>query len=240
MPGPGLFRRRSLWVPTAWGLMVLVLLAIVAALAFGRWIGPHLAHSAPAAGLDGHGARTLVVEGWLTAGDLDAAIAAFGARRYERVVVTDGPFEDWPEEKRFSNYAERAADHLRRHGLAAAPVIAVPAPASAQNRSYLSAVMVREWAARSGTRLDAIDLFSAGVHARRSQLVFRMALGPGVEVGVLAAPAHDYEVERWWRTSAGAKAVLGETLSVAWTHCCFWPAAHGSFNERWAVPEPAR
>ena len=52
-----------------------------------------------------------------------------------------------------------------------------------------------------------------------------MAFGPGVEVGVLAAPPRRYDVERWWLTSEGAKTVLGELLSLAWTKCCFWPAA---------------
>ena len=34
----------------------------------------------------------------------------------------------------------------------------MPAPQSAQDRTYLCAVMLREWAAREGVVLDAIDL----------------------------------------------------------------------------------
>ena len=236
---PALFVRRSLPVPTLWGGLIIVIALLVAALAWGGWIGGHLAASAPARGSDGQGARTLVVEGWLGEVQLDAVLATLRQRRYERVVVAGGPFDDWREERRFSTYAERAADYLRRHGAAEWPVIAAPAPASAQDRSYLSAVVVRDWADKAGVRLGAIDLYSAGAHARRSAIVYRMALGPDVEVGVLVAPPSEYDPARWWATSAGAKAVMGEALSVAWTRCCFWPAPRGSFSERWAVPEPA-
>lgn len=236
--GPSLLRRRSVWVPTPWGLALLLLLVVAAALVFARYIGVHLSRSEPARGADGRGAQTLVVEGWLPAGGLDAAVAAFRAGRYERVVVSGGPFEDWPEDKRFATYAERATDYLKRHGLADATVTAAPAPSTANDRTFVSAVVVRDWAAKSGTRLGAIDLFSSGVHAHRSRLVFRMAFGPSVEIGVLAAPPVDHDPARWWTTSAGAKAVLGETLSVAWTHCCFWPDQPGSLREQKAAPPP--
>ena len=225
---PALLHRRSVWAPTLWGSALLVVLLAACTMLFGRWIGGHLARSDPATGAGGRGAQTLVVEGWISAPDLDAAVAAFRAGRYERVVVTGGPFDDWPEDKRFATHAERAADYLRRHGLADARISAVPAPPTAQDRTFWSAVVVRDWAARSGTPLGAIDLFSSGVHAHRSRLVYRMAFGPGVEIGVLAAPPAGYDPSRWWTTSAGAKSVLGEVVSLAWTHCCFWPARPAS------------
>ena len=98
--------------------------------------------------------------------------------------------------------------------------------------------MVRDWARQTGTVLGSVDVFSAGVHARRSRLLYRMALGPDVEVGVLAAQPQMFDAERWWTTSAGVKSVIGETLSLGWTVCCFWPPTPGSPEERWARPRP--
>jgi len=72
------------------------------------------------------------------------------------------------------------------------------------------------------------------VHARRSWLVYRMAFGDGVEVGVLSARPTGYDLQRWWTTSTGVKTVIGEALSLAWTKCCFWPAPKGSHEERWS------
>jgi len=234
---PKLFRRRQVWLPTFWGTAVV--LAVV--LALGALLLPHLgrylAPSELAAGSDGRGARTLVVEGWLDDDALGDAIELVRSGRYERIVTSGGPIETWREIQRWPTYAERAADYLRRHDVRDTPVFAAPAPELVQERSFLSAVFVREWLRAREPSLAALDVFSADVHARRSRLVYRMAFGPGVDIGIVAAPPHRWRLDRWWSTSEGAKAVLGELLSLAWTKCCFWPAAAGTPEERGSAPK---
>ena len=220
---PALIRRRLVWWPTWWGAVLALLLASGAVVGLGRGAYAMLAPDDPARGRDGTGARTLVVEGWLGPDELGQAVARFRAGHYERVLTTGGPIEDWPDPDGWQSHAQRAAAYLRAHGLAQDAVVALPAPATHQDRTYLSALMVRAWAQRSGTALDAIDLVSAGTHARRSRWLFRLALGSGVEVGVYSARPAGYDAERWWTSSAGTKATMGEVLSLAWTACCFWP-----------------
>ncbi len=227
-----LFRRREVWLPTLWGLLLLLAIAAALALGLARSAYQLLAPQAPAPG-----ARTLVVEGWLDLAELRQAAAAVRNGHYDRVLTTGGPIDPMLDAGGWQNYAVRAAAQLRASGLPAAiPVIAVPAPASAQDRSYLSAVMVREWARQNGVVFGALDLYSAGVHARRSWRVYRMAFGDAVEVGVLAARPADHDPQRWWTSSTGAKTTLGEALSLAWTTCCFRPGPPGSRDERWGVP----
>jgi len=225
---PRLFRRRLVWLPTWWG----ALLAFVVACALGAGTIPHLgtwlAPNAPASGRDGRGAQTLVVEGWLDDDVLDDALDAVARGRYARVVTSGGPIETWREIQPWPSYAERAAEHLRRHGLQSIPVVALPAGETTNERTYLSALVVRDWLRSQGIAGEDVDLFSAGVHARRSQLVYRLAFGPDVEIGILAARPRRYDLERWWGTSEGAKAVLGELLGLAWTKCCFWPEPSSS------------
>jgi hypothetical protein len=233
-----LFRRRQIWLPTLWGVLLLCIVGAIATLVSARMVGGYLAQTDPAAGSDGRGARTLVVEGWLEAPELDDAIAVARRGGYERIVTSGGPIDSWQEGVVWPNYAERAAGYLRRHGPAGIAVVAVAAPATGRDRTYLSALVVREWLRREQPGLAALDLLSAGVHARRSRLAYRMAFGPEVEVGVLAAPPRGYDIDRWWLTSQGAKTVLGELISLAWTKCCFWPAA-GSHEERGALAKPA-
>jgi len=230
------FRRRQVWLPTWRGALLLLVAATLVVAGLCTQAHDLLAPHQPARGPAGDGARTLVVEGWMEAGELQQAIAVLHAGRYARVLTTGGPVLTWPGDTLWRSYAVRAASYLRANGVADIPVIAVEAPASAQDRTYLSAVMVREWAQHAGVKLEAIDLFSVGVHARRSWLLYRMALGDEVEVGVLAARPVEYDPQRWWASSAGAKTTLGEAVSVVWTKCCFWPAARGSHEERWAVP----
>jgi hypothetical protein len=220
-----MFRRRQVWLPTWSGTLLLVVVLASSGLIALRYLAGYLAAGDPATARDGRGARTLIVEGWLEEDGLDAAIAVLRRGRYERIVTSGGPIDGWREGQRWPTYAERAADYLRRHGVESIPVVAVPAPESARDRTFLSAVVVHDWLVRQGNAVDAVDVFSGAVHARRSRLVYRLAFGPQVDVGILAAPPRRYALERWWTTSEGAKAVLGEAISLAWTACCFSPPA---------------
>ena len=233
---PTLFRRRQIWLPTWQGALLLVVVFATASLIALRHLASYLAAHDPITARDGRGASTLIVEGWLEEDSLDAAIAVIGRGRYERVIASGGPIDGWREGRSWPTYAERGADYLRRHGVTSIPVVAVAAPESAQDRTFLSAVVVREWLRRQGGRIDAVDLFSGGVHARRSRLVFRMAFGSEVDVGVFAAAPRRYTLERWWTTSDGVKAVLDEAISLAWTACCFAPPESASHEERSPVP----
>ena len=234
-----LFHRREVWLPTLRGSLLLLAIATVLVLACARGAVAFMMLNEPARGPDGRGASTLVVEGWLDEAELDQALAAARAGRYARIVTTGGPIEAWARARNWSSFAARAADYLgtqMRPGDVA--VIAVPAPAARQDRTFLSAVALRTWARGAGVRLDAIDLYSAGVHARRSAMVFRLALGPQSEVGILAAVPTDYDIARWWDSSSGAKTVIGEALGLAWTACCFWPPAPGAETGPAADPKP--
>ncbi len=211
-------RRRAVWLPT-WPL-ALLLGALLAAAVF--WAGRHaydlLALRAPAPG-----ARTLVVEGWLSRAELAHARELRRSGRYERVLTTGGPIDPDQDVGGWRHFAARAAAILREDADSAVPVIAVPAPQTLQERTYLSALQVREWAATTHVRLDAVDVYTLGVHARRSRQVYRLALGGAVEVGVIAVPPVEYDGPRWWTSSSGAKTTLGEIVSLVWTSCCFWP-----------------
>jgi hypothetical protein len=218
-----LLRRREVLLPTAAGWLLLVVVVALAATLVVRALPDLLTIDAPARGPDGRGARTLVIEGWLDARDLEQALPAIRSGRYQRVLTTGGPIETWDDRSDWNSYAERAAAYLAQRGTGPLAVSAVAAPRTEHDRTYRSAVTVREWTRAAGVGLDAIDVFTAGIHARRSRAVYRLAFGPQTEVGVLAAPNRD-EVRRWWTNSRGAKAVLGETVSLVWTTCCFWPS----------------
>ena len=224
------FRQRHIWLPTIWGWLLLLALVFVMCILVARNIYSFLAPNVPV------GARVLVVEGWLAPSELDQAIQTFKRGRYERVVTTGGPIAGWPVLFKDSNYASMAADYLVQHGIPRDAVIAVPTPASAQERTFLSAVVLRDSAQRLGITLDAIDLFSSGAHARRSRLLFQMALGDKVRVGILAARPNDYDSDAWWRSSNGGEAIVFQTIGLVWVRCLFWPGPPGSREELWAAP----
>jgi DUF218 domain len=215
-----LFRRREAWLPTLWGWLALMSIFAVALVLGARNLHEFLAVNQPV------GASVLVVEGWLDPDGLDQAFGAFRRGGYQRIVTTGGPIEDWPSTRGYASFAERAADYLEsRHGVPHGLVTSVPVPPSAQDRTYLSAVMVRTWAQRSGLAFDRLDVFSSGTHARRSRLLYRLAFGPSVEVGVYAAQSSDYDADHWWRSVMGVRDVLEQGIGYMWVECCFWPSS---------------
>ncbi|HEV8113640.1 MAG TPA: ElyC/SanA/YdcF family protein [Planctomycetota bacterium] len=234
MQRPRLLRRREVWIPTVWGCLAGLAVCFAASVFFVRHVYAFLAPEEPV------GARLLVVEGWISPEELDQAAAFFRDRGYERIVTTGAPLPSGFERIGFASFAEFARDRLLARGIASDRIVAVPVPASAQDRTYLSAVIVREWAQHAGIAVDALDVFSSGVHSRRSWLLYRMAFGSGVRVGVFASRPNTYDPAAWWRTSAGTKSVLSESLAWLWTKCCFHAGPAGSHEERWGVPGPGR
>jgi len=224
-----LFRRREIWLPTIWGWLALLLVGAAAIVLVARSLYPLLAPQDLVRG------RLLVVEGWMNPEGLDQAFATFRAGGYEHVVTTGGRI-GWPKPDAHATFAELAADYLRRRGLREVPVTAIPTPDSAQDRTFLSAVMVREWARQTGLTVDALDVVSLGTHARRSHLLYRLAFGPNVAVGVLAARSSEYNADAWWRSSSGTRDVIDQAIALLWVKIFFWPPPAGTHEERWAVP----
>jgi hypothetical protein len=228
-------KRRQVWLPTFAGWLLLIALVGAACVLAGSMVHPFLAPNDAAPG-----ARLLVVEGWLDKDALDQAVVVFREGQYQSIVTTGGPIERVSESTEGSSYANLAASYLTRHGLENVDIMVVPVPASAQDRTFLSAVELRNRVKMNGLMIDSLDVLSAGAHGRRTQMLYRLAFGPNVVIGILSARVKGYDERRWWRTSAGFKSVLSEMIAFAWTACCFYPPAPDSHEELWAVPRQAR
>ena len=214
------FRKRQVWLPTLWGWLALAAAAGAAAVAIITSLYPFLALNAPV------GAKVLVVEGWLTTYELDQAIEVFRKGGYTRVVTTGGPLHTWPEPVVDSTFAHRAADYLKTHGLGDVAVVPAPSPITEQDRTFHSALMVRDqvraWA-RSGEEVRSLDVVSRGPHARRSRHLYQLAFGDEAKIGVLAVHPLGYDERHWWRSSNGARDVLEQAVGLAWVACFFHP-----------------
>jgi uncharacterized SAM-binding protein YcdF (DUF218 family) len=215
---PALACRRTVWLPTPVGALLLLLALAGALFAAGRHLHVFLAPSQPAPG-----ARVLVVEGWLSAEALAQALEIWSAGGYDRIVTSGGPIESEFERRDADNYAERARLWLERHGVPPDRLSAAPAPRTERERTFGNALALRDWLARNEPSAEAIDVFSSGAHARRSWALYRAALEPSRRVGILRARPTEYDPDHWWRSSAGAKVVLEELVAWSWTQLFFWP-----------------
>ena len=228
MKFPALFRRRSLLLPTLSGwLMILLVLGAISTLLF-RNLALFLTVNEPV------GADYLVIEAWMSKEELDQSYAYFDEHDYSLAILVGGPItNDFHEMD--SNYARRAANYLALKGMSLDKMAVVEVPHSAQNRTFLNAVYVREWFDKQGIEANSIDVFSSPAHTRRSRDLYRIALGDKVDVGVVASNPEDYDPYRWWRSSSSGKSIVAEFAGWLLVKCCFDPGEPGSHFEKWGI-----
>jgi hypothetical protein len=207
-----LFHRRSLWVPTCRGWLLVLLLAAGVIHGVGRVVYPFLALTEPVRG------DVLVIEGWLSDHALESSVATFLGGAYRTVYVTGGPVEKATHLAGFDSYAASGAAVLVASGLPPDVVVAVPSVRPYRNRTYEAALALRDYGVLHGVELRSMDVVTLGPHARRSRLCFRRAFGREARIGVIAVASRDYEEARWWRYSEGVKAVVTELIALpyAW------------------------
>jgi len=84
----------------------------------------------------------------------------------------------------------------------------VPSRVIGRDRTYSSAVALRDWLREHNLQVRAINILTEGAHARRTRLLFERALGPNVAVGVIAVPSPDFDAKRWWQYSEAVEEVV--------------------------------
>jgi uncharacterized SAM-binding protein YcdF (DUF218 family) len=211
----GLLRRRQCWLPTwrAWTIFIVVFLG------FG-WLGirkiyPFLAVNDP------HPGGLLVVEGWAPDYAFEAALQEFKRNHYDKVCVTGGVLDIGAPLSDYKTYAELGVAVLVKLGLSTNDIQAIPAPAVRRDRTYAAAASLHRWLEQQHRAPNQIHLITEGAHARRSRLLFQKALGPNIKVSVTAVPVRDFDERHWWRSSAGVRGVIGETLAYLYVRLLF-------------------
>lgn len=225
---PVLFKRRYCYFPTLLGsLAIVVMLVILSGWALKNF-ATFLALNVPVS------SDYLVVEGWLSKEGLEEALIEFKQGNYKVLITSGGPdLSDFNLDH--ESYAERAASELVKMGLDPSKILIASSPASAQDRTYLSAVMVRNKLTEHLKSLpDSINVFSSDVHSRRSYFLYKQAFRDApTQIGIVATHSNRFNLDFWWQTSEGAKSVLTEMFGWLWTRCCFVPDDVGSHGELW-------
>ncbi|HAV65222.1 MAG TPA: cytosine deaminase [Verrucomicrobiales bacterium] len=214
-----LLHRRELPVPTWRGWLVLLGLLTLLSTIGCRTIQPFLAVNDPVPG------GPLVIEGWLADYALQAAVNEFQRRTYDGLYTTGVPLEKGAPLSEYRTYAELGAAVIAALGVATNAVHAVPAPDVRRDRTYTSAVALREWFAGQGRGVKQLTVVSVGAHARRTRLLYEFAFGPEVRIGVICVPDREYEPDRWWASSAGVRDVVDETVAYLYARFVFDPPA---------------
>ncbi len=219
-----LLRRKERWIltPLSWGILLVLLVALV--LWWSLAIHPFLASTEPV------DADVLVVEGWLPDYALEGVVKEFRSHPYHCVITTGGPVDAGEVLSGYKTYAALSAATLSRLGLDSTKIVAVPAPRLQVNRTFASALSLKRWLKISGATVHSFNLYSLGVHTRRSRLLFQKALGNSTPVGSIAATDFSYNPDRWWRYSSGVEGVIFESVGYLYVKLLFPLSAERALN----------
>jgi len=214
----GLVRRRECLLPTWRGWLLLLLAGLLLATIAVRKVQPFLSVTAPVQG------GALVIEGWAPDYALEEAIAEFRRHPYSKLYVVGVPLAQGAPLSEYRTYAELGAATLLKLGLGRDSLQTVPTPAVRQDRTYASALVLKQWLQQHNAMPAELNLISLGVHARRSRLLFEEAFGRDSRVGIIAIEDRDYDPQHWWKSSQGVRAVTDELIAYGYARLLFHPA----------------
>ena len=197
-------------------LLVLCVLALVGFFTV-RYCNAFLAVNAPVK------TTALVVEGWVPRYAITNYVARYHTN-YTDIYTTGGvTLADYTSRDVSDTFASVARSRLVRVGVPAAKIHIVPAWIVKRDRTYSSAVALREWSRTNNVPLTSFNVITLGPHARRSRLLHQKAFGDGVKVGVIPLTDIQYESDHWWRYSEGVKETLSEAFAYLYARFLFSP-----------------
>jgi len=204
-----LFRRRTVLFPTLFGWVCLFLSGI-ACVSWWWFRGESFLSLT-----DRRPADVLVVEGWVGMDCPQAAVGEFRRGNYRWVAVAGGLTGHRWSPQRWNSVAETQRG-LVQLGIPKDQIIAAPTDDYESQRTYEMAVAARRALERAGIQPSALNVFTQGVHARRSRLVFAKVFGSATAVGVVSMAPAGYNQAPWWRSSERAEDLVKETIGYAY------------------------
>jgi hypothetical protein len=214
----GILTRKERWALSWRGWLLLTSAGLVVACLLFLNIHPFLAVT--------HRVNTnvLVVEGWIPRYAIREAAEEFKTGSYQRIFTTGGPVEGSDGYTNdYNTSASVGAEALKKFGVPDDLVQMVPSRVTTRERTYSSAVALRDWFREHNAPVQSINVLTEGAHARRTRLLYQEVFGRSMTVGIIAVSNPDFNPRQWWRYSDGAREVIGESIAYVYARFFFWP-----------------
>ena len=167
----------------------------------------------------------LVVEGWVHPYAIRASAEELQNHSYHRVFTTGGPVVgNGGYINDYQTAASVGADLLKKAGIPAELIQMVPSHVMGRDRTYSSAIALRNWLREHDMQVRSLNIVTEGGHAQRTRMLFEKALGSKVAVGVIAVPSPDFDARRWWLSSEGVEEVVTEGVAYLYAKFFFLPS----------------
>ncbi len=154
----------------------------------------------------------LVVDGYLPDSAIKEAMQLYYSGEYKYIVVSGGDLASGYYLSDIKSMAELSYHTFIALGMDSTKIIVLSTGAVQRNRTYSSAQTLKNWLDSNSVKGAKINIVAVGCHARRSEYLFRKALGNTYEVGVYTVADRTYEMDNWWKSSKGMRTVLSESI----------------------------
>lgn len=162
------------------------------------------------------GRGILVIEAWIPSQALCEAAKLFQSGSYHYVVVVGSQMNS---SENSPNYADLAAEHLEKLGLAKERIVRVALPYESTKRTFASARALDRLLHNSGAPSCCVDVYTIGAHARKSWIIFQSVLGKSYQVGVIVGPESSYNTQYWLLSGRGWWIVSRNLTGYLYSKC---------------------
>lgn len=211
-----LFKKKSCLRPTLLGWMIILLsLAIILRLSVVG-IYHFLAVNKPV------DSKTLVLEGSAPTYVVKDALKYYNEKGYNRLIVTGIPIINYEFIAPYRSTALATVPALRYYGFDDTAYVAAIPTNILVDRTYHTAVVTRMLFDENNWPHN-FDIYSVGVHARRSRMMFKKAFGSDYEIGIIAHRDRTFAPNHWWKSSKGFRNVSNEFVATLYVMMFFHP-----------------
>jgi len=167
--------------------------------------------------------KTLVLEGWVPAYAIKDAIKYFNENNYDRIIVTGLPIVNYEFISLYKNTAQATALALKHYGYYDTVYIATVPTNILIDRTFNTAVATRMLFDENPSWSKNFNIYSVGVHARRSRFMFEKAFGSNFNIGIIAHRDRTFDPKHWWKSSKGFRNVSNELVATIYVMLFFHP-----------------
>ncbi len=165
--------------------------------------------------------QILVIEGYVPDSVLDTIVRQF--KDTPLIVCAGLPLIKGNMCSNYDNYADYNAAVLKSKGIDSLHILSAPSKATDKERTYTTALAVKNKLKGKGYMGGNLNIICSGTHGRRSGLLYRKALKPEWNVGVISFTDNLYDHNAWWHTSEGAREVVYEMFAYLYCVLFFHP-----------------
>lgn len=167
--------------------------------------------------------KTMVLEGWVPTYALQKVIKDYKYGEYENLIVTGIPITQYEYASEFNYTSQATIQALKHFGFTDTIYEADITTNIYKDRTYTTALVATKIFKQHPEWKKSFNIYSMGVHSRRSRLLFKKAFPDDYEIGIIAQSDRTFIGEKWWTSSIGFRNISNETLAYFYNLFFFHP-----------------